>query len=138
MQVCAGARGRAWRRTPHSQSFLGEGDADGADEQAQPLAKAKQRLEQLEAAARGVATVEMSQAEYVKRIERLHRGLQSAWDNNHRVAALKICIQVRDLVASRRHATCAALCRSLPRARSAPRCWASTVCPSSTRQCSSW
>lgn len=87
-----------------SASFMSDAADDTAGEETSlPLAKARQRLEQLEAAARGVATVEMSQAEYVRRIERLHRALTNAWDSNHRVAALKICIQVRRRAA--RHGT---------------------------------
>jgi hypothetical protein len=84
----------------------GEDDNEGTEEQSQPLAKARARLEQLESAARGesmralclaehaacthtvsyiltslvvivagVATVEMTQADYVRRIERLHSEL---------------------------------------------------------------
>jgi len=84
-------------------SYMAE-DADeaGGEETSVPLAKARQRLEQLEAAARGAHTVEMSQGEYVRRIERLHRALQNAWDSNHRVAALKIAIQCAKLLGEHR------------------------------------
>ena len=37
----------------------------------------------------------LSQQDYVKRIEELNQALITAWDNDHRVKALKIAIQVR-------------------------------------------
>lgn len=77
-------------------------DETAGEEVSVPLAKARQRLEALEAAARGAHTVEMSQAEYLRRIERLHRALQNAWDSNHRVAALKIAIQCAKLLGEHR------------------------------------
>lgn len=77
-------------------------DEAAGEEVSVPLAKARQRLEALEAAARGAHTVEMSQAEYLRRIERLHRALQNAWDSNHRVAALKIAIQCAKLLGEHR------------------------------------
>jgi hypothetical protein len=75
---------------------------EDGEEVSVPLSKARARLEALEAAARGVATVEMSQGDYIKRIERLHKALVNAWDNNHRVAALKICIQCAKLLGEHR------------------------------------
>jgi hypothetical protein len=62
------------------------------------LEKARARLEQLENAARGVATVEMSAEQYQRRIEKLQRDLQRAWERNQRVTALKIAIQCSKLL----------------------------------------
>jgi hypothetical protein len=75
-------------------------DADDAagEEQSVPLAKARQRLQLLEASSRGVATVEMSQSDIIRRIEKMQRDLQRSWENNQRVTSLKICIQCSKLL----------------------------------------
>jgi hypothetical protein len=82
-------------------SFLQDESEEGggdSEERAQPLAKARQRLEQLEAAARGGAAVELTQAEYERRITKLQRDLTRAWNGNQRVTALKIAIQCSKLL----------------------------------------
>ena len=53
--------------------------------------KTKARLEKLEQ--KEEDTMEVSQKEYVNRIEELHRNLTDAWSKNQRVDALKIAIQ---------------------------------------------
>ena len=58
--------------------------------------KVKARLEQLDDIEEGSMkeTLNLSQNEYVKKIDTLNRTLDSAWDNDQRVKALKIAIQV--------------------------------------------
>ena len=72
-----------------------EGGAFG--EESQPLAKARQNLEQLEAQARG-GSVELTQGEYERRIAKLQRDLTRAWNGNQRVTSLKIAIQCSKLL----------------------------------------
>ena len=82
-------------------SFLQDESEEGggdSEERAQPLAKARQRLEQLEVQARGGAAVELTQAEYERRITKLQRDLTRAWNGNQRVTSLKIAIQCSKLL----------------------------------------
>ena len=81
-------------------SFMQDESEDGGfEEVSQPLAKARQNLEQLEAQARGVtASVEMTQGEYERRIAKLQRDLTRAWNGNQRVTSLKIAIQCSKLL----------------------------------------
>ena len=39
-------------------------------------------------------TLNLSQQDYVKRIDELNNALTDAWNNDHRVKSLKIAIQV--------------------------------------------
>ena len=73
-------------------------ETGGVEQDSVPLAKARQRLEQLEAAARGGASVDLSQAEYERRISKLQRDLTRAWNGNMRVTSLKIAIQCSKLL----------------------------------------
>lgn len=59
--------------------------------------KVKNRLEQLDDFEDGSVKemLNLSQQEYVKRIEELNKALISAWNNDQKVKALKIAIQVR-------------------------------------------
>ena len=56
----------------------------------------KTRLEQLDDLEDGSVreTLNLSQVEYLRKIEELNRSLVSYWDNDQRVKALKIAIQV--------------------------------------------
>ncbi len=58
--------------------------------------KVKNRLEQLDDLEDGSIkeTLNLSQKDYVKKIDDLNRALVAAWDNDQRVKALKIAIQV--------------------------------------------
>ena len=58
--------------------------------------KVKHRLEQLDDLEEGSVkeTLNLTQQDYVKKIDDLNRSLMSAWDNDQRVKALKIAIQV--------------------------------------------
>ena len=58
--------------------------------------KVKHRLEQLDDVDDGSVkeTLNLNQKDYVKKIDDLNRALVSAWDNDQRVKALKIAIQV--------------------------------------------
>ena len=77
---------------------LMEADEKDGEEQSVPLTKARQRLQALESAARGVATVEMSQSDIIRRVEKMQRDLQRSWEANQRVTSLKICIQASKLL----------------------------------------
>ena len=59
--------------------------------------KVKHRLEQLDDLEEGSVkeTLNLGQKEYVKKIDDLNKSLIAAWDNDQRVKALKIAIQVR-------------------------------------------
>ncbi|CAG5133662.1 unnamed protein product [Candidula unifasciata] len=63
--------------------------------------KVKNRLEQLDDFEEGSVKemLNLSQQDYVKRIEELNQALISAWDADHRVKALKIAIQCSKLLA---------------------------------------
>ena len=53
-------------------------------------------MEELEEAERGQeSTVKVSQQEFLDQIESMHEDLLNAWNDNQRVQALKIAIQVR-------------------------------------------
>ena len=58
--------------------------------------KVKHRLEQLDDLEEGSVkeTLNLGQKEYVKKIDGLNKSLIAAWDNDQRVKALKISIQV--------------------------------------------
>ena len=58
--------------------------------------KVKHRLEQLDDLEEGSVkeTLNLSQQDYIKKIDDLNRALMGAWDNDQRVKALKIAIQV--------------------------------------------
>ncbi len=58
--------------------------------------KVKARLEQLDDMEDGSVkeTLNLSQNEYVKKIDNLNKTLDNAWDKDQRVKALKIAIQV--------------------------------------------
>lgn len=59
--------------------------------------KVKHRLEQLDDMEEGSVkeTLNLSQKDYIKKIDDLNRSLITAWDNDQRVKALKIAIQVQ-------------------------------------------
>uniref|UniRef100_A0A6B2ED98 Putative membrane protein associated with esophageal cancer in s n=1 Tax=Phlebotomus kandelakii TaxID=1109342 RepID=A0A6B2ED98_9DIPT len=62
--------------------------------------KVKHRLEQLDDFADGSYHMQdVTQQEYVSRIEQLNQELVQAWNNDHRVTALKIAIQCSKLLA---------------------------------------
>lgn len=62
--------------------------------------KVQHRLEQLDCFEEGSQRkLDLSQAEYVGRIEQLNRELVSAWNTEQRVKALKIAIQCAKLLA---------------------------------------
>ena len=70
-------------------------DVDDKEQQAGgkklPTDKAKARLEKLEASKeQEAASVEVTQKEYVRRIETLHRELTDCWKRAERVQSLKI------------------------------------------------
>lgn len=56
----------------------------------------KTRLEQLDDLEEGSVreTLNLSQVEYLKKIDEMNKNLVNHWDNDQRVKALKIAIQV--------------------------------------------
>lgn len=62
--------------------------------------KVKHRLEQLDDMEEGSVkeTLNLNQKDYIKKIDDLNRALVTAWDNDQRVKALKIAIQVSELL----------------------------------------
>lgn len=61
--------------------------------------KVKHRLEQLDDFEEGsVKTMDVTQQEYVQKIELLNTELVNAWNNDHRVNSLKIAIQCSKLL----------------------------------------
>ena len=58
--------------------------------------KLKHRLEQLDDLEEGSVkeTLNLNQKDYIRKIDDLNRALVDAWDNDQRVKALKIAIQV--------------------------------------------
>ncbi len=60
--------------------------------------KVKARLEQLDDMEDGSVkeTLNLSQMDYVSKIENLNKLLGNAWDKDQRVKALKIAIQVKE------------------------------------------
>ena len=71
--------------------MTGNGTMEDVGPKSEPMDKTKARLEKLEE--KEEDTMEVSQKEYVNRIEELHRQLTDAWRKNQRVDALKIAIQ---------------------------------------------
>ena len=65
--------------------------------QAAAADKMKHRLEQLDDLDEGAVkeTLNLSQKEYVKKIDDMHQTMVCAWDADQRVKSLKIAIQVR-------------------------------------------
>ena len=64
-----------------------------------PTDHAKKRLEKLEESKEeAAASIEVTQKEFVRRIESLHRELISSWERNERVQTLKIAIQCAKLM----------------------------------------
>lgn len=58
--------------------------------------KVKHRLEQLDDLEEGGVqeTLNLSQQDYVRKIDAMNQSLSDAWQRDQRVTALKICIQV--------------------------------------------
>eukprot|EP00945_MAST-04E_sp_MAST-4E-sp1_P000091 g91.t1 len=74
-------------------SFMtGEGRQEDVGPSAEPADKMKARLKKLENET-AEDTMEVSQKQYMNRIEELHKNLTEAWKENQRVEALKIAIQ---------------------------------------------
>lgn len=68
--------------------------------QSSAVDKVQHRLEQLDCFEEGSQRkMDLSQAEYVSRIEQLNRELVSAWNSEQRVKALRIVIQCAKLLA---------------------------------------
>ncbi|KAJ8318573.1 hypothetical protein KUTeg_003664 [Tegillarca granosa] len=88
-------------------SFLSAQDKEKAVIKAQTTAtvtdKVKNRLEQLDDFEEGSVQkmLNLSQQDYVKRIDELNQALINAWEHDQRVKALKIAIQVGKLVYDR-------------------------------------
>ena len=63
----------------------------------------KSRLEQLDDIEEGSVkeTLNLNQAEYLRKIEELNQNLVNYWDNDQRVKALKIAIQVHTYIRER-------------------------------------
>jgi len=85
------------------QSFLSEEEREKLETKAQAAMgdKVRHRLEQLDDLEEGSVqeTLNLSQRDYVKKIDDLNRSLVTAWDNDQRVRALKIAIQCSKLLA---------------------------------------
>jgi hypothetical protein len=81
-------------------SFLSDGEKVVVKAQSTAVDKMQHRLEQLDYIEEGSQTkLNLSQTEYVTRIEQLNRELVSAWNSEQRVKALKIAIQCAKLLA---------------------------------------
>ncbi|CAH0550259.1 unnamed protein product [Brassicogethes aeneus] len=81
-------------------SFLSEGDKVVVKAQSTAVDKIQHRLEQLDYFEEGSQKkFDLSQAEYIGRIEQLNRELVIAWNSEQRVKALKIAIQCAKLLA---------------------------------------
>ncbi|XP_065659614.1 VPS35 endosomal protein-sorting factor-like isoform X3 [Hydra vulgaris] len=80
-----------------TSSFLSDGEVEklAVKQSLLPTEKVKSRLEQLNDLDEGSIkeTLNLSQTEYVTRIDELNKGLLSAWSSEQRVKALKIAIQ---------------------------------------------
>lgn len=78
--------------TPHHTPLTVETKAQAAS-----VDKVKSRLEQLDDIEEGSVkeTLNLNQQEYLRKIEDLNQNLVNCWDNDQRVKALKIAIQVR-------------------------------------------
>ena len=79
-------------------SFLTDVDDIEDSQKKVALDKTKARLEKLEEDAGEGDRMQVSQKEYVRRIEGLHSELAEAWQNSERVQALKITIQCAKLL----------------------------------------
>jgi hypothetical protein len=90
------------QRIPITTSFLPSEEREKLETKAQAAAgdKVKNRLEQLDDLEEGSVreTLNLSQAEYLRKIEELNVSLVSHWDNDQRVKALKIAIQCSKLL----------------------------------------
>ncbi|KAJ8925622.1 hypothetical protein NQ315_009466 [Exocentrus adspersus] len=81
-------------------SFLAEGEKVILKAQSTAVDKVQHRLEQLDCFEEGSQRkLDLSQSEYIGRIEQLNRELVSAWHSEQRVKALKIAIQCAKLLA---------------------------------------
>ncbi|KAJ3647712.1 hypothetical protein Zmor_019574 [Zophobas morio] len=81
-------------------SFLSDGEKVVVKAQSTAVDKIQHRLEQLDCIDEGSQTkLDLSQTEYVNRIEQLNRELVSAWNSEQRVKSLKIAIQCAKLLA---------------------------------------
>lgn len=85
--------------TTSQKLTLGGGNNKGRGGGSQGLPeKVRDRLEQLDEMDEGPTISDLTQAEYTKKIEEMGRGLYSAWNNEQRVKALKLCIQLSKLL----------------------------------------
>ncbi|CAH1997005.1 unnamed protein product [Acanthoscelides obtectus] len=81
-------------------SFLYEGEKVVVKTQSTAVDKVQHRLEQLDSFEEGSQRkLNVSQAEYIGRIDQLNKELVSAWNSEQRVKALKIAIQCAKLLA---------------------------------------
>lgn len=81
-------------------SFLSDGEKVVVKTQSVPVDKVQHRLEQLDYFEEGSQKkFNLSQTEYVNRIEQLNRELVKAWNSEQRVKALKIAIQCAKVLA---------------------------------------
>ena len=74
-------------------------ETENLDKKKLPTDSAKKRLEKLEETKEeAAASVEVTQKDFVRRIEALHKELISSWKRNERVQTLKIAIQCAKLM----------------------------------------
>jgi hypothetical protein len=91
-------------RIPITTSFLSNEERQRLETKATAAAetdKVRHRLEQLDDIEEGGTqeTLNLSQQDYVNKIDTMNRSLTDAWQKDQRVAALKICIQCSKLLA---------------------------------------
>lgn len=80
-------------------SFLSEGDRVTVKAQSTVVDKVQHRLKQLDSFEEGSQQkLDLSQAEYISKIEQLNKELVMAWNTEQRVKALKIAIQCAKLL----------------------------------------
>ncbi|XP_056639227.1 VPS35 endosomal protein-sorting factor-like [Diorhabda sublineata] len=80
-------------------SFLSEGDKVTVKAQSTVVDKVQYRLKQLDSFEEGSQQkLDLSQAEYISKIEQLNKELVMAWNTEQRVKALKIAIQCAKLL----------------------------------------